>query len=58
MLLKLDRLNEATQRVQEQLFQAQEDSEGFRKLRKELMDLQALRKHIEQKEFIQWNKAT
>lgn len=56
-LLKLDRVDELIQRVKQKQRQLTDDSPDLRDVLAELMELQTLRRQIEQREFLQWNKA-
>lgn len=56
-LLKLDRLDERIQRIKQRQRLLKDDGPELREMLTELMELQSLRRRIEQREFLQWNKA-
>jgi DNA primase len=53
--LKLDRVKEELQRVQQRIFHSERQGKDLRTLLEEQMDLHALRKQIENQEFLDWN---
>lgn len=56
MLLKLDRVNDAIQQKRAHIFQATQAGEDLRGLQGEMMALHDLRKQIERRAFLNWNK--
>jgi DNA primase len=57
-LLKLDRVNEAIEQQRERLYQATRHGDGdLTDLQTEMMELHKLRKHIEQRAFLNWDVA-
>ena len=55
MLLKLDRVDEAIEALKQKLFAAGDADEALRKIQTEIIQLQALRKQVQARAFLDWH---